>query len=749
MQKPGRNETCPCGSGKKYKQCCLQRTSAPVNTTSTKAGSKAFHIPSAIQAGLEHHQSGRLQQASAIYQQILQIEPNHPDALHFLGVLSSQTGNNDMAASCLQKAIAVKPDLIGAHNDLGNVFHMQGKLGEAAACYRKVLTLNPGYIEAHNNLGNILQKQGRLDDSAACYHNALSLKPEYAEAHNNLGNVLQDQGRLNEAATHYKKALELKPEFANAHNNLGNVLHKQGRLNEAIACFHKALLFKIDYANAHYNLGNVLQEQGRESEAAGQYQRVLNLDPDFHGARGHLVHQLQKTCAWKDLEKHSPILRQAVREAPATPENHIFPFTFLALPGSTAREQKQCTEKWVQSSFQPQINFRKKLEFDFKRPPNEKIHVAYLSADFRNHPVAQLMAEVFELHDRSRFHVTAYSYGSNDGSTMRQRLEQAFDQFVDIRSLSYEAAAKRIYEDRIDILVDLAGYTQHNRSAILALHAAPIQVNYLGYPGTMGADFVDYLIADRFIIPPNQQEHYTEKLAYLPDCYMPRDSSCLRLAAPSRKDCGLPDEGVVFCGFNQTFKITPDIFDIWCRLLKAVPDSVLWLPSSAPEAESNLAREAQSRGVAPERIIRAPRLNLLEEHLARLQCADLFLDTVPYNAHTTCSDALWMGLPVVTCVGETFPSRVAGSLLTAIGMPELITDSLEDYYNLALTLATDQEKRQKIRDKIITNRDTTPLFDSKRFTRNIETIYQGMQDNTLTWMGGPKREGSSQVTQST
>jgi protein O-GlcNAc transferase len=339
-----------------------------------------------------------------------------------------------------------------------------------------------------------------------------------------------------------------------------------------------------------------------------------------------------------------------------------------------------------------------------------------------------LMAQIFELHDRNHFRISAYSYGPNDGSVMRKRLEKAFDQFIDIRALSDEAAAKRIYEDGIDILVDLTGYTQHGRSAILALRPAPIQVNYLGYPGTMGAGFVDYLIADQFIIPPEQQEHYTEKVVWLPDCYMPRDISCRRLAAPRRKDCGLPDEGFVFCSFNLPYKITPDMFDIWCRLLKAVPGSVLWLPSSNPNAETNLSREAESRGVAPERIIRAPRMNLAEEHLARIQCADLFLDTTPYNAHTTCSDALWMGLPVITCVGKTFPSRVAGSLLTALGVPELITYSLEDYYTLALDLATDRRKYENIRNKIIANRESAPLFDSTKFTRHLEQAYRQMWD---------------------
>lgn len=343
------------------------------------------------------------------------------------------------------------------------------------------------------------------------------------------------------------------------------------------------------------------------------------------------------------------------------------------------------------------------------------------------------MAEVFELHDRSRFHVTAYAYDTDESSAMRKRLEGAFDDFVDIRDNSYEEAARKIYADHIDILVDLTGHTQNSRSGILALRPAPIQVNYLGYPGTMGADFVDYLIADRFTIPPEKREHYTEKIVWMPDCFQANDCARPRPAAPHRKDCGLPEEGVVFCCFNQTLKITPEMFSIWCRLLMAVPGSILWLPASNPHVEANLRREAEFRGVVAVRLIMAPLMHYAE-HLARLQCADLFLDTLPFNAGTTCSDALWVGLPVVTCAGDAFASRMAGSLLTAIGIPELITYNLEDYYSLALDLATDRKKREGIRSKIIANRDTAPLFDSVQFTRNLEAAYTHMMDEYASGM---------------
>jgi predicted O-linked N-acetylglucosamine transferase (SPINDLY family) len=335
------------------------------------------------------------------------------------------------------------------------------------------------------------------------------------------------------------------------------------------------------------------------------------------------------------------------------------------------------------------------------------------------------MVELFELHNRERFRISAYSYGPDDGSTMQKRVKNAFDEFVDIRDDSIEQTAKRIYANQVDILVDLKGYTMLNRAGILALRPAPIQVNYLGYPGTMGADFVDYLIADSFIIPPEYIDNYTEKVVWLPGCYQPNDRSRPRLAAPTRPECGLPEQEFVFCCLNAAYKITPSVFDVWCRLVLAVPGSILWLWANNPFVEKNLRLEAASRGISAERLVMAPKLNP-EQHLARLQCADLFLDTTPVNAHTTCSDALWMGLPVITCVGETFPSRVAGSLLTAIGLPELITTNLEDYFKLALELATDENRRKQLRARLIENRDTSPLFDTERFTGNLEDAYNSM-----------------------
>lgn len=667
-------------------------------------------------------------QATTCYQKLLSIQSDNDEVLCRLGNIFRAQGDLEEAQVYYNKALARNPDNPDAHNNLGAVFQDHGNLDKAEACYRKAFALRTDFAEAYSNLGNIFTAKANPEEAITYYQQALVLKPDSAEVYNNLAVAFKNNKNLNESVVYYRKALALKPDFPDAYNNLAAALIDQGELGEAISCYQQALLLKPAFFAIHTNLGIVYQRQGKYDQAIACYRQALECDPALHETRMNLVHLLQHTCEWTNAESLSDEVRRAVREVSSASTRRIAPFGFLALSHSTPQEQKICASNWMQDICQPLMPVKKQMQFEFKRESKRKINLAYLSADFREHAVAHLMAQIFELHDRKRFRISAYSYGVNDSSRMRTRLENAFDEFVDMRNLSDENAAKKIYDNDIDILVDLTGHTRDSRSAILFLRPAPIQVNFLGFPGTLGADFVDYLIADQFIIPLEQQGNYAEKVVYLPDCYMPRDMSCSRLAEPSRTSCGLPEEGFVFCSFNQAYKITPEIFDVWCRLLRTVPGSVLWL-SHSPYAESNLRREAESRGVAWERVIMAPRTKLAEEHLARLQCADLFLDTTPYNAHTTCSDALWMGLPVVTCVGETFSSRVAGSLLTALGVPELITYNLDDYYAVALELASNKGKYEHIRNKILANRDSAPLFDSKKFTRNLEKVYLQMWDD--------------------
>jgi predicted O-linked N-acetylglucosamine transferase (SPINDLY family) len=457
-------------------------------------------------------------------------------------------------------------------------------------------------------------------------------------------------------------------------------------------------------------------------QATESYRHVVEQLPHDAGARVAILLHMEHMCDWSTLDEDIRILKSILNKPDYLESYQLsraMPSTILSIPHITPQEQLLFAKKYTQISMPatPPRSFRKRL-------PAEKINIAYFSGDFNQHPVSQLMVEVLELHDREHFNVKAYSDRPSDGSKLRERVEQAVDEFIDITLSSDDIVIQRILSDKIDILVDLSSYTEASRSELLALRPAPIQVNYLGYLGTMGADFIDYLIADDFLVPPGNDVYYSEKIVRLPS-YQANDRKYLIKENPGRAACHLPEDAFVFCCFNINYKITPDFFDVWCKLLNNIPGSVLWLFASTEEPMSNLCKEAQKRGVNPERLIFAPWV-AIDDHMARLSCADLFLDTAPYNAGTTASNALWAGLPVITCSGQTFSSRMAGSLLTALNVPELITYNLDDYYQLAYELATQPNKRKAIQKKVIANKDTALLFDSEHFTRSLENAYRDM-----------------------
>jgi predicted O-linked N-acetylglucosamine transferase (SPINDLY family)/glycosyltransferase involved in cell wall biosynthesis len=681
--------------------------------------------PGTFELAFQHHRAGRLAEAERLCRQILAGDPHHGDTLHLLGLIAHQTGLHAAAADLIGRAILRDERVPAYHNNLGLVFQAQGKLDEAAACCERALALDPGCADAHNNLGNVLHDQGRLDEAVAHHEQAIALLPGYAGAHNNLGTTLQAQGRLDEAMAHYEQAIALDPAFAGARNNLGSVLQVQGRLDEAVACYERAIALDPRCADAHLNLGNTLDVQGRLDGAIASYERVLALRPGSAETLSHLHRTLRSACEWSRLDE----LETRLLAAPFGRSDRIPPFVMLQVVGATPADHLRGARAWAAIwELAPHLRFH-------HRPGRvrDRVRVGYLSSDFHDHATAYLMAEVFERHDRSRFEVFAYSLGPDDGGAMRRRLVQAFDHFVDLQRSSHDEAARRIHDDGIDLLVDLKGYTYANRPQILARRPAPIQINYLGYPGTMGAAFIDYIVADRVVVPDEHRQFYSEEVVHLPACYQPNDTR-RRIAepAPTRAACGLPERGFVFCCFNNSYKITPTFFDVWTRLLQAVPDSVLWLLRANPSVEDNLRREAVARGVDPARLVFAPWLPYAE-HLARHRLADLFLDTLPYNAHTGGSDALWAGLPVLTCVGETFAGRVGKSLLHAVGLPELVTSSLAEYEALALELATRTERLAALQERLARNRTTAPLFDAGRFTRGLEAAYLHMWE---TWQSG-------------
>lgn len=596
----------------------------------------------------------------------------------------------------LKTAIAKTPDDPALHYDLGGLYLAAQQHKEAIAAYQTALYLAPNHPQILLQLGNCYSADGRYQEAVKHFNLCLQADPNNDAAHFNLANALRELGRPQEAAASYRKAIKLNPKDADAHNNLGNVLRELGQLDAAIA----------------------------------SYETALQINPNLHHAKVHLVHQKQHICDWQGLEDDVNSIRAWVN---TTPHAQISPFAFFAMPDTTASEQLKCSSNWLNTRYSNLIKLKNNLNYQHQKKHKNKLRIGYLSADFRLHPLAFLITDLIEQHNREQFEVHAYSYGANDNSDERNRFEQAFDQFNDIQSLNLIESANKIYADKIDILVDLTGFTQTSRSGIAALKPATIQVNWLGFPGSMGkwADgsaLFDYIISDDFITPPQSTNDYAETIITLP-CYQPNNQRPTS-PAPSRAECGLPEGAFVFCCFNQTFKILPQMFDIWMRLLKATPNSVLWLIECNPWAKANLFKEAKLRGVSSNQLVFAPRVNL-KNHLARHIHADLFLDTLPYNAHTTCSDALWMGVPVLSCVGETFASRVAGSLLNAAELPELICSSLAEYEARALQLAANPAELSLLKGKINTNKQIVNLFNTANTSKTLEQAYTKIWQNFL------------------
>ncbi len=591
--------------------------------------------------------------------------------------------------------------------------HSAGRLPEARAIYGEIIAADPNHFQALYLLG-VLEMQVRdFPRALELLTQVVALDPMNAAAHSNAGIALREMGRSAEALQFFDHAAMLEPDNADIHYNRANVLWAMERIAAATESYERAVALRPDYAEAHFNLGNIHLMRGRREEAVAAYAAAAAANPDLDFVQGMLLHSRMDIADWRGFDA----ARQSLSAAIAHGRRVCPPFALLALLDSPALHRR-VAEIWAQSL--PVADLP-------ATPPNQgKIRVGYFSMDFRNHPIGQLSADLFRLHDRTRFEVFGFSYGQNTGDALRQQLERSFDIFFDVHGASDDDVRAMAREQRLDIAVDLAGYTSGARPAILAGRVAPVQVNYLGYPGTMGAAHMDYLIADRVLIP--DKSAYTEKLALLPGSYQANsDTRAMSDQAPSRNDAGLPEKAFVFCCFNVGYKITPATFEGWMRILHAVEGSVLWLLEANPIATANLRREAAAQGIDPARLVMAPRMPR-PEHLARHQLADLFLDTLPYNAHTTASDALWAGLPVLTCAGQSFPARVGASLLTAVAMPELITTSQAEFEKTAIALAHNRARLALLRAKLAIARMRAPLFDIVTLTRQIEAAYVTMAE---------------------
>lgn len=663
-----------------------------------------YEILGGASAGL-----GRIDVATGWYQKLLQQKPDHAEAHFCLGCIHHQQGRYDEAVASYRKALQSKRDHADALNNLAIAHELLGHHEESVAGFRKLLQLKPSHAPACYNMGIALTALGRREEAAACYRRAVQIQPDYAEAHNNLGSVLKEMGRGSEAIPSFERALALNPAYAEAHYNLGTTLAILGRHEEAAACFAEALRIKPDFVKAHKNLGSTLYELGRIDEAQASLSRAIQLMPSYAEARSERLYIEALICDWPAVA--SDLAALAAPEA----EGRVEPFTMLALDDDPA-SQRQRAEQYAAAKF-PVVE-RPAFARPAARP--EKLRIGYFAATFHNHALMQLMAKFFASHDRTRFELHAFSYGPERNDTMRARMKDIADVFHDIRLVSDHDAAALAREQGIDIAIDLMGYTQNGRCGIFACRPAPVQISYLGFPGTLGAPFADYIVVDRMVVPAEQRQFYSENTITLPHSYYVTDDTREISPQPmTRADMGLPEQGFVFCCFNNTNKLRPPEFDIWIRLLRAVDGSVLWLLKSNDRAEANLRREAEKRGVAAERLVFAERVSPAE-HLARHRLADLFLDTFIYNAHTTACDALWAGLPVLSKPGRSFASRVGASVLTATELSELIAETEERYESLALELARNPEALTAIRQKLARNRTTTALFDTEQFCRHFE-----------------------------
>lgn len=640
----------------------------------------AMKAHSRFQEAFALHQQGDLQGARVLYERALKWHPSHFDALHMLATLAYQTGQLERAETLFIKALKIDPDAVYALNNFANVLQDLKKFKTALAHYDRALVLDSQYVDAHNNRGDLLQRMGRWSEALESYERAIALAPDYAAAHYNRANALSSVGRFDEAIASYDKAIAIVP----------------------------------NHAQAHMNRGNALNDLGRHADAAQSFDRAISFAPQIPYLMGTRLHVNMQMCDWRHYcERLDGLLEAVKNNQPAS-----LPFPLLALTSDPALQQR-AAQIWIRSTYPAP----KQVMPFAKRIPKPRLRVGYFSADFWNHPVAQLIAGLFEAHDRSKFEIYAFSSGPDKRDEMRLRLEKGFEHFIDVKAESDAQVVARARALELDIAIDLSGLTTGCRPGLFAARVAPIQINYLGYPGTMGASYMDYILADQTLVSPQTEQYYSEKVIYLPHSYQPNDRQrAVASRSPNRADLGLPQDAFVFCCFNNNYKITPETFDDWMAILREVPGSVLWLLQASDHTANNLRREAQQRGVSSDRLYFAPKLPM-DQHLARQKCADLFLDTLPYNAHTTASDALWVGLPVLTRMGQAFASRVAASLLKAVELPELITTDGASFVARAIELANDRHQLAEIRAKLEQNRQRSALFDIDRLARAIERAY--------------------------
>jgi protein O-GlcNAc transferase len=707
---------------------------------------------SKFQRAVSLHGQGEPARAAVLYAEILQAHPDHPDALHLMGVSETQLGRAQAGLNWIAKSLAVNPhqpvaianrgnallslnqptDALAAYDHAlrlwpdyplaaygrGNALAALGRPAEALLDYEHTLELSPNLVEAIIGRGRALLKLTRYMDALAAFDRAAELSSGFAQAHLGRASALLGLKKYTEGLRSVDRALQLAPNLAESHTERGHLLGEQGKTDAAIAAYDRALQLNPNLAPAWLSRGLALSLRARYAEAAVSLRRASQIDPAQAYARGACLHAQLQICDWTDHAEQVRNIAASIERK----ERVDFPFSFLAVCDSPSL-QLQCAKAFAD------------LQRAGQRPlwageqyTHERLRIAYISADFSEHPTSHLLAGLFEKHDSPRFETYAISLREDEGSPMARRVKAAFEHFIAAESLPDYEIAQLIRNLEIDIVVDLMGYTGGHRTGIFTYRPAPLQVNYLGFPATMGTADIDYIIADDFLIPEEHRSDYGERIVYLPESFQANDDRRpIAPETPTRAQMGLPATGLIWCSFHGSYKINPTLFDIWARLLRAVPGSVLWLVGSTPAAMANLRREAQTRGVDAERVVFAESLPYAR-HLARLSLADLCLDTIPFNGGTTASDALWAGVPVVTCAGQSFAARMAGSLLHALGMPGLVTHSLQEYERLALQFAEAPDRLAEVRATLAHKRKSSPLFDTDRFRRHLEAAYLAMAE---------------------
>jgi len=652
---------------------------SPVNPTI-----KLLKEQQALQAGFMLMQQGQLTEAKNNFQKVISSNPRQVDALNLLGIINAQSRNFEDAINIMGRAISIDSKNASSYYNRGLALHELGRIEEALMDYRKATKINS----------------------------------KYANAYNGQGNAYLDMKDVKLAIESYEKALQIDRNYADAWNNLGNAYSYNKQLVEALSCYDNAIRSNPHFLEAWSNRAGRWLELKNIEEALANYEKAAQINVDSPNLLGDYLHAKLQGGDWSDLTvRCAQILRSVSLFKPVSK-----PFVTLSVLDDPALHC-QVARIHIETRF-PQSNA---LGVIPSRAPPKKIRIGYYSADFRNHAIAYLIAEMLERHDKNAFEIYAFNLHPGKPDEISARIFAAVNQVIDLSDKSDMNAAQLSRALNIDIAIDLGGHTLDSRTGIFAHRCAPVQVNYLGFPGTLGATYYDYIMADATVIPEDQRQHYLEKVVYLPHCYQPNDAQRkISERIFSRSELGLPEHGFVFCCFNNGYKILPETFDGWMRILHAVEGSVLWLLDHNALATRNLQREAQARGIDAHRLIFAARMPLAD-HLARHRLADLFIDTLPYNAHTTASDALWAGLPVLTCMGTTFAARVAGSLLRTMDLPELITHTQAAFEARAIALAQDPSELSEIQSKLRVHRDTSPLFDAPLFTRHIEAAYRTMQ----------------------